>query len=377
MKKEIKYIGFYNAANFNFQRVCSLAATNKMDYISDAITELGYKLHIVSPSWISGKGFELQKTVCLSQKKEVTLCPSVGSSNKIANYLSIILSLIWLFLWLLLKIKREEKILVYHSPWLVLPILWAKKIKGFKLILEVEEIYSDVSSLHPVFDNFEKKIFDNADEFLFSTDLLADKISNGRNYIVIYGNYNVPEKLASPLADGKIHIVYAGIIDHHKAGAFNAIESATFLTENHVIHVIGFGEIEKLQLRIKQINLTSKCKVFYDGLKTADNYTIFCQSCHVGLSTQKMDGKYLETSFPSKILSYLGMGLSVVSGKVDCVEKSKIGEDIFYYEIDHPKEIANAIKSIDFSITYNSAKIIEKLNKEFLEELKNILNDRK
>lgn len=379
MKKEIKYIGFYDLPDALPKRTFALAATNKMDYICDALKRADYKVHLISPSWFIDSStkvkFYSKSTKQLNDNKKLTLVASIGTSNKWTRNIKIIYSLFWLFFWLIYNVKQNEKILVYHSPWLALPILLAKKIKGFHLILEVEEIYSDVSSLHPYFDKLEQKIFTTADSFLLSTDLLSEKIKTNKNFIVIYGNYNITKDLATPPRDGKIHLVYAGIIDSHKAGAFNAIESALFLNENYVMHIIGFGEVEKLKSRIEEINKISKCKVIFDGSKQGNEYIKYCQECHIGMSTQNMDGKYLDTSFPSKILSYLGMGLRVVSCYVSCVAKSEIGEQVSYYKEDTPKAIADSILNIDISIISNNKLKIKMLDKKFVSNLKKHIDE--
>lgn len=379
MTKEIKYIGFYDSPNSKSNRVSALAATNKMDYICDTLNRAGFKVHLVSPSWIidssSKVKFHSKSVRKLNENKKLTLVASIGTSNKWTRNIKIIASLFWLFIWLLANVKRNEKIIAYHSPWLAFPILFAKRIKRFHLILEVEEIYSDVSSLHPYFDSLEQKIFSKSNSFLFSTELLAKKIKTDKAFIVLYGNYRVFENIGNPPADGKIHLVYAGIIDSHKAGAFNAIESALYLNENYVMHIIGFGEVELLKSRIEEINRTSKCKVVFDGIKYGDDYVKYCQECHIGLSTQKMDGAYLDTSFPSKVLSYLGMGLRVVSCYVACVAKSEIGEQVSYYKEDTPKAIAESILNIDMSIANNTKLKIKLLGEKFVSNLKKHINE--
>lgn len=381
MQQEIKYIGFYDMPKANFKRVCALAATNKMDYIAEAIIQAGYQVHFVSPSWFDDSSrnakFQAKTTTQLDENKKLTLAPSFGASNKFAGYLKIIFGLFWLFWWLIINVKKHEKIIVYHSPWLVLPILWAKKIKGFQLILEVEEIYGDVSSLHPYFNELEKDVFKKADSFLFSTELLAERLQTQKKYLVIYGNYKVYDRLAVPINDGKIHLLYAGIIDSEKAGAFNAIESALYLNENYVMHIIGFGEIEKLESRIDEINRTSKCKVIYDGIKTNDEFISYCQSCHIGLSTQKMDGDYVSSSFPSKILTYMGLGLSVVSCGIDVVTKSKMKDFIQYYNSDTPKSIAEAVLNVGTVEVEKNKSIISQLNVEFIAQIKSFLKNNK
>ncbi len=377
MSKEIKYIGFYDFPDGNGSRVSTLAATNKMDYIADAINQAGYDVHIVSLSWSSGNGAKptLQKggTIQLHPHKKVTFCPTFSTRNRITGYLKIIYSLAWLFFWLVKNVKRNEKIILYHVQWLSMPIRWAKKIRGFQLILEVEEIYGDVSAIHPYFYVLENKLLASADKYIFSTELLAQKIKPNKPYIIIYGEYKIYPKLSISPKDGKIHLLYAGIIDTHKAGAFNAVEAARYLPDNYVLHVIGFGEIDLLRKKIREVNALSGCHVIYDGTLNGDDYIKYCQKCHIGLSTQNMDGEYLNSSFPSKILSYMALGLVVVSCNIECVKISKIGEFIYYYNNNNPKEIADAIMSIDFNNLLDSASEIKKLNDDFVIALSELL----
>ena len=351
MRKKIKYIGFYNLRELQYQRVGAQSAIDKMNYIAQAIIELDYSIEVISPSWIddfSKKApFVSSIKISESENKEILFAPSIGTSNKFTRAIKVIFTLAWLFFYLIMNVKQGEKIIMYHSPWFVFPVLLAKKIKKFHLILEVEEIYKDVGSLHPYFDSLEQKIFAKADSFLFSTELLAEKIALERPFGVIYGNYSVIEdKDLVKKTDKKIHLLYAGIIDFEKAGAFNAIEIAPFLNDNYQINIIGFGETQKLIERIAVINEFSDCKIVFDGLKRNEEYISYCKNCDIGLSTQKMSGDYLDTSFPSKILSYLGMGLPVVSCYIPCVAQSKIADLVTFYKEDSPESIAKAVFNI-------------------------------
>jgi len=125
----IKYIGFYDLpGNKGRGRSCSLAATNKMDYVCSAIVRAGYKVHIISPSWIingNRRRFEKQHTARVNDNVSVTFCPSWKTNKKIAHYGKIICSLVWLFSYLILNTRKNEKILVYHSPWLSVPVTTA------------------------------------------------------------------------------------------------------------------------------------------------------------------------------------------------------------------------------------------------------------
>ena len=372
--REIKYIGFYDLPNSKFKRVSALSATNKMDYICKSINKAGYNVHLVSPSWMDDSNiknkFQKKITTQINENLKLTLVSSFATSNKITRIIKIVYSLLWLLFWLVKNVKKGEKIIVYHSPWIALPIIIAKKIKRFIVILEVEEIYGDVSSLHPYFNKLENRILLSADLYLLSTDLLISRVDQSKKIIIIYGNYNVEKLIVQPIQDNKIHLLYAGIIDNVKAGAFNAIESALHLNEKYVMHIIGFGDVQKLRSRINEINKISKCKIIFDGTLSGVDYIEYCQKCHIGLSTQKMEGKYLETSFPSKILSYMGMGLRVVSCGVECVIRSKISMNIVFYYEDTAEAIAESIRKIDVDSFNNSTEVIKELEKEFLNDIK-------
>lgn len=101
------------------------------------------------------------------------------------------------------------------------------------------------------------------------------------------------------------------------------------MNSSYKISVIGFGDVEnikKLKQEIELLNEISDCKVRYDGEKKGQEYIDYLSNCDIGLSTQIATGEYLKYSFPSKMLSYMSVGLRVVSSNIECVKKSKIGD---------------------------------------------------
>lgn len=86
-------------------------------------------------------------------------------------------------------------------------------------------------------------------------------------------------------------MLYVGVIGSHKRGAFNALESTTYISNQYVLHIIGFGETEKLCKRIEELNLLNQCQIIYDGIKSGQEYLDYCKKCHIGLSAHgAMDG---------------------------------------------------------------------------------------
>ena len=215
--------------------------------------------------------------------------------------------------------------------------------------------------------------FQIADAFFFSTEMLNESINKtSKPYVVNYGTYRVEEIIKSKFDDGLIHCVYAGTLDPKKGGCAASIAAAEFLPEGYHIHILGFGNddyIKKTNDLIDEISLKTKCQITYDGLKSGKEYLSFLQSCHIGLSTQNPDASFNATSFPSKVLSYLSNGLHVVTVDVPSISNSKVGAILTYYKKQDPREIANAIRSIDINQKYNPREFLSNLANEFEREL--------
>uniref|UniRef100_UPI003AB757CC hypothetical protein n=1 Tax=Faecalibacillus intestinalis TaxID=1982626 RepID=UPI003AB757CC len=170
--------------------------------------------------------------------------------------------------------------------------------------------------------------------------------------------------------------VYAGTFDPRKGGVSAATAAGEYLDKNFHIHILGFGSEEEKKILVKQIeevNSKNGAVVTMDGLLSGEEYTKFLQSCDAGFSTQNPDANFNDTSFPSKVLSYLSNGLRVVSVRIKALEESKVGNLLYFYDGNDPKSIAETIKSINFDKDYDSREFISQLDKEFTESLKKIL----
>jgi hypothetical protein len=354
-----------------------VAATNKIDYILSAINQNGYEVELISSSYILEKRYVFDKggRKKLTDKTTLVLSPCFGAKTIIGKYLVIVFATVFFF-FRLLSISKNDTLFVYHAPWYYLPVKLAKKIKGFRLILEVEEIYADVNGKETIRKK-ENKFFKLADAYLFATELLNEKINIfNKPYIVIYGTYNVEQKRDVSWGDDKIHCVYAGTFDPRKGGAVVAIAAAAALNDKYHVHIIGFGneaDRKKILDTINEVSKITSCSVTYDGLLKGEDYLIFLQKCHIGLSTQIPDAKFNDTSFPSKVLSYMANGLRVASVRIKALEVSQIGKALYYYERNSPQAVAEAIKSIDLNDNYDGREIVEVLHNEFVKNINNLI----
>ena len=113
----------------------------------------------------------------------------------------------------------------------------------------------------------------------------------------------------------------------------------------------------------------------YDGCFSGREYIEFIQHCDIGLCTQDPNAAFNATSFPSKILSYMSNGISVVSAKVPVVVDSPVGDLITYYDVQTPEEIAKAILKVNLERRGCKERArIKELDKSFQEGVKSMLD---
>ena len=373
----IKYISFFDFQDSKVRRNYVTSATNKIESICQILSEIGYEVQIISPSSVIEPKFKFYKGRKVKERDGLQLKTffSWGGKNPLLRKAKAVWHVILLFLYLLFNTKKDETILVYHSLGYFKSILWAKKIKKFKMILEVEEIYQDVGKIkRNSMAKVEYPMIEAADAYIFPTELLNSKLNiHNKPYAIIYGTYTVEPQITEKFNDGKIHVVYAGTFDPRKGGAAAAAAAAE-LPDRYHFHICGFGSEEEtriLQEQIEAINKGQNPKISLEGLLKGNDYIKLLQKCQIGLSTQDPSAKFNNTSFPSKILSYMCNGLSVVSIDIPAIRNSLIGNFLTYYRIQEPREIANAICNSE--IENNNREEILKLRRLFISQITHLL----
>ena len=374
--KKIYYLGYYDVQeNSGEKRVCPLAAVNKMTYICSAINRAGYGVEIVSASRTAGQSSCPGHRFRVSDATELKLFPCLGTGKLLKRVLRAGI-MQWKLFWYLWKNTEAGKpLLAYHSLGYVRLLWLLKKLKGFRLILEVEEIYADVTGDARA-RRREMRLFKAADAYLFPSELLNEKINTeGKPSAIVYGTYQVEDDRYCKRKDGKRHLLYAGTFDPRK-GALTAVSSAEELPEEYHIHILGFGSEEDtrhIKEEIARGNHDSKATVTYDGLLSGEEYIRFVQSCDVGFSTQMPDAAFNDTSFPSKVLSYLANGLRVVSVRIKALERSAINDLLYYYDENTPVAIARAVQGIDFTQPYDSRAVLRELDEKFVKDISQLI----
>lgn len=372
----IKYIAHYDCTDKPKERNYFLSCVNKVSYILNVLSCQGQKVEVISASNSSINESLSKQTISLFDNVKLKLLHGFKRGNILRNKISTIIFGMLFFMYLFFHLRKYDTVIVYHSLAYLKQIAFLKKIKKFRLILEIEEIYSDVRG-----DKKKKakelKFCQFADAYLFSTSLLNEKINiKNKPYVIIHGTYHVEKAYNEKFNDGRIHCVYAGTFDPRKGGVAAAAAAGQFLNENYHIHILGFGakkDEELLKKQIDDISSKTKCKITFEGLKSGEEYNRFIQKCDIGLSTQNPNAAFNDTSFPSKILSYMANGLRVVSIKIPAVVNSEVGKFMYYYDEQTPQKIAEAISKVDLNDGYDGRKIISELDRNFEMQLKQML----
>lgn len=374
MKRQPKvhYISLYNIPKFYHENRKYSLSGSKMEYVVDAINDAGYAVNFISLSESRNKRIYLPRSCKWGIVNRFFLAPFIPCCFTESI----------MFRWLLhiyaaLHIHKGDILLVYHTNCMRNDILsrLAQK-KKMLFVYEVEEIYAyarEKISSESITEEIEG--LQCADKYLFCSELLARDVNiRKKDYAVVEGIYRSHDRKGDfSFDDGKIHIVYSGIVDSVKGGAFNAVKIATYLTDKYMIHILGFGEIDKLQKLISEVQEVSRCQILFEGTKTGKDFDSFIQACDIGLSTQYIAGAFNDSSFPSKVFMYLSNGIRVVSGNIPCIAKSDLKDFIYTYSTDDPKEIAKTIMEIDLSKSFLPQEALNTLDKNFSANLRKLL----
>ena len=377
-KKTITYVCHYNTPLSAVDRKANIAGVRKMDYIISVLQRSGYNVHVVSIVGASNKriGFHKGEFIKVDDSLTIQFLSSISGGGVLMSLIKRFWSK-YMLLHTLLKLNRDSTVIVYHSLYYYDVIIKAKQKRDFKLLLEVEEIYQDVSKLSKNMIRYEYPTIYCADSYLFPTEMLNEKL-NGTHKpaIIVYGTYLIENRTTERFNDGNIHVIYSGTFDPNKGGAIAAVDCAKYLPHNYIIHIAGAGSDvhqKSLMKRIEEINLGESATIVFEGCILYDEYNKLLQKCHIGLSSQTAIGVYNETSFPSKILSYLSNDLIVVSSPSSAVLRSKLSAVVHFSEDSTPESIAKAIMNVDINHNNSGNTILQELDRECILDVRNLL----
>lgn len=369
----VYYLGYYYT-DTNVSKDASWAQSRKMDYIIQSLINENIDVHVLSCAYYGtfkhyyNRGF----TTTIRPHFVFTKFPELKYRTIVGKVFSRLLLYVAL-IFRLMRIKKGDTLIVYHSVMVSKIIYYLRKIKKLHIITEVEEIYALAFPDKYNSEEEEIKSLSVSDGFIFVNDLLYTYIKADKPWTPVYGSYRSCRSMRSDylFSDNKIHIVYAGSFSMHKGGVFHAVNSAIYLDDKYEMHILGYGDdasVKNLNELIDRINVTSQCKVHYHGMLSGWEYDNFLLSCDIGLNPQN-SGKYMETAFPSKVLSYLSHGLNVVTTDLKSLSVSNVADLLMFTEEPTPERIAEAILKIDIKPKDFIYSRIETLDMNFRKDL--------
>lgn len=375
MKKKVTYLGHYDLLrNGKQERVYSLAGARKIDFVCDELVQLGFDVNLVSAAYSNQKGHGKVAGTTERIRDGITLilAPSNKATNKLERIKRVLGARLWLFCYLLRNCKKDDCVVVYHNYVDALAIVLAQKIKGFKLILQIEEQYSMVWKLSP-FQNWKENLLLEYGKkgSLVVSELLAERL-NVLEPIVSYGSYkpymgNIPEKFRN----NQITLVFTGMIESVRNGAFYSMECMRYLPQNYRLFLSGpvskedKGKFEETLNRVNADCGRDACS--YLGVLDDNEYQELLLNADIALNPQR-EGGFGEFVFPSKILTYMSYNLPVVSTKGRSIVESQLAKYIVFAEDFSPESLADAIQKIDKNCDYR--KVLCEMEKEFQSKLR-------
>ena len=361
----IHYICSYSKEGGDRRIVTQPSSVSKISYIKSALRRAGYTVSLLSlaegdpkPPFFFYKSLRLRTEYGETLRFISTLCRSNA------------------FFKLFCKIGRDDFILVYHSLVYMLPIKIFRLFSRKKIYFEVEELYyaAYASSEHQI-EKEKEFLRKKAAGYLVVNDLVSKLADFKMKSVVCYGVYSRVNVKKSSFNDGKIHLVYAGVIGNEDA--LLAVDICQYLTSQYYMHILGYGlsetAISELENKISEVNTQCGFRIVsYDGCLLGDDYYSFLAKCDIGLCTRVLNDDLSNYTFPSKVLGYISNGLLPLSSPLTCIKKSKIANKVLFSEGVTPHDFAVSIMSCDKKLNNYDNSFLLALDSCFVQELRQL-----
>ena len=220
--------------------------------------------------------------------------------------------------WRILKRSNENTIIMI--PYMVfrhvavsrlLKLLFPSKVKICTII---PDIFFPSKPLHKLINTWAEKLTVKSDYFILYTKAMSDYLGiNNSPQIVIEGFSNIP-RIFKPKIEVLPHIItYAGSLNV-KYGISRLLEAFSKLESSNVrLHLYGIGDAEALIHEFER----KDDRIKFWGRIPKDKVTeVLIESDILVNPRGPKDGEYVEYSFPSKDIEYLGIGRPCVFCKL-------------------------------------------------------------
>lgn len=367
--KKVYYIGYYVEDEYAGDFFSVLSGKLKMEYVYDKLIECGFNAKIISLC-------HKERKRKIKKRKDIRYFFSIPRKNKLLKIVNINLIKLQLMFWYLFKAKKQDVIVLYHSYVFTRFFNFLRKLKKIPMIIEVEEVYGFSSKGRLPYLEKEISYIKSYDKAILVNDYLPKELAfSNKSYVVSHGVCNFTARSApSRFNDGKVHALYAGTLQPNKGGAQSAVKAAEFLPNNFVVDIFGHGHeecIKQITDEIDRINTQAGTqKVRYLGFKESKDLQEIMGMYDIGLSTNIIDPDFANNTFPSKIITYMSHGLSIVSGYAEAFDGIELSKKwSFFYEYT-PEAIAEAIINYKPCTKEDNLRVLKKIDTNLSEWLK-------
>jgi hypothetical protein len=359
----LHYIGTYTTypdkRNYNF----APSGVSKMDYIISALSSTNNEFCIYVPHISRIK--ELKYYPASSEEYngvKVLYERTFGIPNFFFKISAVIFSYYNLIKYIL-KLGKDDIVILYHSESFSKIIRFLRKIKKFKLIIEVEEIYSAVYNKSLKEINREIKSLSNADGFIYVNEIMNDIFSFNKPYAIAYGDYRIKRELIKKKnTSNRVKLIYAGIISSQGSDVYSAINVVEHLPENYYLEIAGYGSKENIDTLLDTIKDNKKVK--YVNNLWGQEYEDFLFDSNFGFAIRDITiSQYY--SFPSKVMIYLSHGIIPICTPLKCITESRVAKSVIFVESNNPEDIAKQILDTDRLKYMDINKNLSELDDEF------------
>jgi len=350
--RKVYYIGWYISDADKTRYRGNVPGNLKMHYIVEQLLDSGFVPEIISFASTNERGGFFCNNVTKSQGCNLTYLGGIGGKNRLAQKIDLLLKRILFVYYFVFKFKKQDTIILYHSVAITNLCARLKKLVKRKVIVEVEEVYGYSAVEDKPWVENEIKAIKQMDYYIFVNDGIPQKFNIEKDrFVVNFGVGRIPKRTRQRFNDGKMHVVYAGTIEMRKLGAMTAVLSARYFPDNYILHILGFGTEENVQILknlIEEINEEiGREKVEYNGYKSGSELDDFLFSCHIGLSSNVMRPNFANNSFPSKVITYMCHDLAVVLGYAKAFYNVQMSDGWEFYHEHTPRAIAKAVSDVE------------------------------
>lgn len=373
---KVHYIGWYIAENDLQLYSGNIPGMLKMRYITRKLVEAGFQPHIYS---FANKREGI--IYCSHKTKEdgvpIRYSGGMHISGKLTRLINNFVKQLSAVVYLLFTVKSEDTVILYHSVGFSTLLTRVNRLVNRNIILEVEEIYGYTAvGDEPKVLKKELRSISECKKYILINNHLARRFSIPETaYVPCYGVADGIKRTVPRIEDGRVHVVYAGTIEGRKQGAYTAAEAAEFLPDNYILHILGFGKEENINILKQKVDEINRKRgiiiVEYLGYKSGKELEDFLYSCHIGVSTYVMKDDFANCSLPSKIFTYMSHDLAVVRGYASAYDGEEIAKYWRFYYDENPEEIAKAIVNTNIPEIGVTLDFLKKCDTRVVEFLKN------